>query len=203
MEQLPIFLDIRDKRVVVVGGGTAAARKADHALRAGARVLVLADSVNDDFKEWADNPNLTVLAETPSQEHFDGAILAYGAAEDRDIDLQVHALAKEAGVLVNIVDSPDYCDFVTPAVVDRDPLLIAISSSGTSPILARIIKARLETIAAVRLWPAGPLRRRAARPGHGGRSPTVPPAAASGSASSTAPSPTWCSPARPKRPKRR
>ncbi|MCW2306298.1 siroheme synthase CysG [Rhodobium gokarnense] len=146
MEQLPIFLDIRDKRVIVVGGGTAAARKADHALRAGARVTVLADSVNDDFKEWADHPNLTVLAETPRSEHFAGAILAYGAAEDREIDLAVHKLAREAGTLVNIVDSPDYCDFVTPAVVDRDPLLIAISSSGTSPILARIIKARLETM---------------------------------------------------------
>jgi len=146
MDQLPIFLDIRGKRVVIVGGGTAAARKADQVLRAGAEVTVFADNLNDDFLEIKDHPALTVTAEELTVRHLENCALAYGATEDHPRDQKVAELARAAGVLVNIVDRPDMCDFVTPAIVDRAPLLIAISSSGASPILARIIKARLETM---------------------------------------------------------
>ena len=146
MDKLPVFLDIRDKHVLVVGGGTPAARKAAQALKAGARVTVLATSLNDDFLGIKDDLRLTVRNEELAAHHLTDCALVYGATEDLETDRKVASLARDAGILVNVADRPDLCDFVTPAVIDRDPLVIAISSSGASPILARIIKARLETM---------------------------------------------------------
>ena len=146
MDQLPIFLDIRGKRVIVTGGGTAAARKAEMALRAGAEVTVFAPELGEDFRDLAAHPNLTHEKRLLEGVDLAGAVLAYGAEENRNADALTAAQARAAGVLVNIVDSPEHCDFITPAVIDRDPLVIAISSSGASPILARIIKARLESM---------------------------------------------------------
>ncbi len=146
MDQLPIFLDIRGRRVIVAGGGTAAARKAEAALRAGAEVTVFAAALGDDFREIAEWPGFRHETRAVNGTDFAGAALAYGAQEDAETDAATARMARAAGVLVNVVDRPEHCDFTTPAILDRDPLVIAISSSGASPILARIIKARLETM---------------------------------------------------------
>ncbi|MCC2114027.1 MAG: bifunctional precorrin-2 dehydrogenase/sirohydrochlorin ferrochelatase, partial [Hyphomicrobiales bacterium] len=144
MDHLPIFLDVRDRPVIVVGGGTVAARKAEMVLRAGARVTVYADELSEDFRGIADHERLRHSREQLTAEAFVGAALAYTANEDPVADQAVVEIARAAGVLVNVADTPQQCDFIMPAILDRDPLVVAISSSGASPILARMIKARLE-----------------------------------------------------------
>ena len=126
MDTLPIFLDIRGKRVLVVGKGIAAERRAETLAKAGA--------------------NVTALARAPAgADDFLGAALCIVATDDAETDASVHALAKAAGVLTNVAARPDLCDFHLPSIVDRDPVVIAISTGGASPILGRRLRARLET----------------------------------------------------------
>ena len=145
MQYLPLFLDIAGKSVLVVGGGTGAARKAELALRAGAHVRVVAAKLSGDFHEIRDHERLSHLREPLSPQHLEGCAVAYGAAEDDALDAELHAHAKAAGVLVNVPDKPEYCDFITPSIVDRSPLVIGISTAGAAPIVARMLKARLES----------------------------------------------------------
>jgi uroporphyrin-III C-methyltransferase / precorrin-2 dehydrogenase / sirohydrochlorin ferrochelatase len=145
LDHLPIFLDIRGKTVIVAGGGTLAARRTEMALRAGARVKLFAPTLSDEFRDLGDHERLTHHTRAPEAADFEGAAIAYGAAEDDKADLRLHALAKQAGVLTNVADRMELCDFISPAILDRSPLVAAISSSGASPVLARVIKAELES----------------------------------------------------------
>ncbi len=145
MEQLPIFLELKGKKVVVTGGGTIAARKADLALRAGADVLVVAPVLGDEFHALATTPRFSHRAGTPEAADLDGALIAFAAADDDSEDRRFVALARSKGVLVNVPDTPDLCDFAMPAILDRSPLVVAVSSGGASPLLVRLIKERLES----------------------------------------------------------
>ncbi|KAB2916632.1 MAG: uroporphyrinogen-III C-methyltransferase [Hyphomicrobiaceae bacterium] len=145
MEQLPISLDLKGKKVVVTGGGAAAARKTELALRAGARVLVVAQHLGEEFHELSHHPCLTFRAGSPAPEDFAGAVVAFAASTDHAEDALSRDMARANGALVNVPDRPELCDFSMPSIVDRSPLLIAISSAGTSPLLTRIIKERLES----------------------------------------------------------
>lgn len=145
MDHLPIFLDIRGKTVVVSGGGALAARRVERALSAGARVKLFAQELSEEFQSFKENNALTVFRRTAEAADLEGAILAYGAEENFERDRHLSVLAKAAGVLANVADTMELCDFITPAILDRTPIVAAISSSGASPILARIIKAELES----------------------------------------------------------
>jgi uroporphyrin-III C-methyltransferase/precorrin-2 dehydrogenase/sirohydrochlorin ferrochelatase len=145
VDYLPIFLDIRGKTVLISGGGTLAARRVERALSAGAKVALFTGEPEDELGPFLEHPSLKLHRRKPESADFDGAVLAYAAAEDVETDKRVHDLAKEAGVLVNVADTIELCDFITPAILDRSPLVAAIGSSGASPILARIIKAQLES----------------------------------------------------------
>jgi uroporphyrin-III C-methyltransferase / precorrin-2 dehydrogenase / sirohydrochlorin ferrochelatase len=145
VDHLPIFLDIRGKTVVVSGGGALAARRVERALSAGGKVKLFAEALSDEFRPFQGNDAFTVFARAPEPADLQGAILAYGAEEDFERDKALRDLAKAAGVLVNVADTMELCDFITPAILDRTPIVAAISSSGASPILARIIKAELES----------------------------------------------------------
>jgi uroporphyrin-III C-methyltransferase/precorrin-2 dehydrogenase/sirohydrochlorin ferrochelatase len=145
VDHLPIFLDIRGKTVVVTGGGALAARRVERALGAGARVKLFAHVLSEEFRSLQGNDAFGVFTRDPELADLQGAILAYGAEEDFERDKRLRDLAKAAGVLVNVADTMELCDFITPAILDRSPIVAAISSSGASPILARIIKAELES----------------------------------------------------------
>lgn len=145
MDHLPIFLDIRGKTVVVSGGGALAARRVERALSAGARVKLFAQRLSGEFSPFQGIEALTVFPRAPEAADLEGAILAYGAEEDFERDKALRDLAKAAGVLANVADTIELCDFITPAILDRSPIVAAISSSGASPILARIVKAELES----------------------------------------------------------
>src|SRR5580693_8980253 len=145
MRHLPIFLELGDKAAIVVGGGVVAARRAEHLVRAGARVTTFAPALSDDFRELLDAPNFHHTARSPEPEDFENFALCFVALEDERLSVELWEAAKRAGAWVNVADRPQFCDFIMPAIIDRDPLVIAISTGGASPILGRMLKAHLET----------------------------------------------------------
>ena len=145
MDHLPVFLDLKGKKAVVTGGGTVAARRTERALDAGANVHVFAEKLIADFAGFEGDDRFNHHARPLTPEDLEGALIAWGCAGD-DSDRELAEAARAAGVLVNVADEPDLCDFITPSIVDRDPLIVAISTGGASPILARTIRARLEVM---------------------------------------------------------
>lgn len=146
MREAPIFVVMRGQPAVVVGGGVAAARRAELLLRAGGRVTVFAPGLSGEFFALSGNPDLHHVPREPSRDDFAGVSLAFIATDDMSIAREAREAAKSAGALVNVADRPELCDFTVPAIVDRSPLVIAISTGGASPILARMLKARLESL---------------------------------------------------------
>jgi uroporphyrin-III C-methyltransferase/precorrin-2 dehydrogenase/sirohydrochlorin ferrochelatase len=146
MGDLPIFLDMRDRPAAVVGGGLVAARRAELLLRSGARVAVFARELGDEFLDLRTRPNLRHEPREPEPEDFAGCALCFIATENERLTDAARSMAKAAGALVNAADQPRISDFIMPSIVDRSPLMIAVSTGGASPILARMLRARLETL---------------------------------------------------------
>jgi len=135
------MLDLAGRRALVVGGGEVALRKARTLADAGAAVRVVSPQFLPDF---AKDPRLERVAEPYAARHMSGMFLAVAATDDEAVNARVAADARQAGVLVNVVDRPELCDFIVPAVVERGRLRIAISTGGASPALARRLRERLE-----------------------------------------------------------
>ncbi len=146
MRHLPIFLELSERPAVVVGGGVVAARRAEFLMRAGAQVITFAPALGEDFLGLRASSNFRHVARDPEPTDFEGSALCFVAAEDERLTLAARDAAKSAGALVNVADRPELCDFIMPAIVDRDPLVIAISTEGASPMLGRMLKARLESL---------------------------------------------------------
>jgi len=138
----PIVLDLAGRRAVVIGGGTVALRKARALADAGANVSVVAPAL---LPEFAEDKRLECVAATYAAAHLDGAAVVVAATDDEAINAQVAADARRAGALVNVVDRPALCDFLVPSQVSRGSLVIAISTGGAAPSLARRLRERLET----------------------------------------------------------
>ncbi len=146
MRDLPIFVDMRERPAVVVGGGVVAARRAELLVRSGARVTTFARELSDEFLELRAQPNFRFKPRQPALKDFAGSALCFIATDDERLTEAARAMAKEAGALVNVADRPNISDFIMPSIVDRSPLVIAVSTGGASPILGRMLKARLETL---------------------------------------------------------
>lgn len=150
MRYFPLFADLRGRRVLVVGGGTVAERKVRLLLAAGAHVLVVAPEIRFPVPSTAGaGPgagSLELRHEHFHSSHFDGAVLVIAATDDRGVNAQVAALGRERNVLVNVVDDLESSSFIVPAIVDRSPLVVAISTGGVAPVLARLVRERLETL---------------------------------------------------------
>ena len=145
MEHLPIFLDVNGKRTLIVGNGVIAARKADLLLRAGSDLTIVAPELGEELSRLADAYDFNHHRDDLSAECLAGCVVAFGCSNDEVLNQRLCELAAAAGIMVNVSDKTESCDFIMPAVVDRTPLLIAISSGGTSPLLVRMLKARFET----------------------------------------------------------
>jgi uroporphyrin-III C-methyltransferase/precorrin-2 dehydrogenase/sirohydrochlorin ferrochelatase len=145
MQHLPIFLNVQGKRTLIVGSGVAAARKADLLLRAGSDLKVVTPELGDELSHLAETFEFRHQATPLKAEDLEGCMIAFGCAEDDSLNQELRELAASKGIMVNVTDKTEDCDFIMPAVVDRTPLLIAISSGGTSPLLVRMLKARFET----------------------------------------------------------
>jgi uroporphyrin-III C-methyltransferase/precorrin-2 dehydrogenase/sirohydrochlorin ferrochelatase len=146
VEQLPIFFQIKDRPVAVAGGGTAAARRVEVALRAGAMVSVFSGALGDDFRPLCLHEDFRHFARAMTVDDIRDCALVFAATGDPAADREVARLAKEARIPINVADVPDLCDFIMPSIVNRDPLVIAISTGGASPVFARIIRARFESV---------------------------------------------------------
>lgn len=147
MNFLPIFLDLRGKTCLVVGGGETAARKSAMLLNAGAWVQVAHDGeLCAAFADLKEVDHVVHKRELFQPAMLDDMELVIGAAEDDAIDQQVFAAARARHIPVNVVDKPALCSFVLPAILDRSPLIVAVGTGGASPVLARLLRARLETL---------------------------------------------------------
>lgn len=144
MDYLPIFLDIRSRKVLVDGGGTVAARRVERALDAGATVDAFDPEPGEELAGFEGRDGFTHHPRLPGKADVAGCAVVYGASEDKARDDALHAWSREAGALCNIADVTEQCDFITPSIVDRSPIVIAISTGGAAPVIARIMRARIE-----------------------------------------------------------
>lgn len=143
MKAFPMFVRTTGRRVVIVGGGEQAAQKARLMLKTDAILIIVAETLEDELQAVVAQGRAT-QARHLSAATFDDAAMAFVGTGCPGLDAAAHALAKAARCPVNVVDQPDLCDMTTPAIVDRDPLVVAIGSEGTAPVLTRDIKTRLE-----------------------------------------------------------
>ena len=146
MDFLPIFLDLRAQPCLVVGGGEVAARKCALLLRAGARVTVLAPQLGDALGAQLAAGRVAHRAASFRDEDLDGFALAIAATSDQAVNRAVAAAARARRMPVNVVDQPALCSFILPSIIERAPLTVAVSSGGASPVLARLLRARLESL---------------------------------------------------------
>jgi uroporphyrin-III C-methyltransferase/precorrin-2 dehydrogenase/sirohydrochlorin ferrochelatase len=143
MDFLPVFQNVQGRRCLVVGGGAVGARKAGVLLEAGARVRVVAPQIEDELKAHA---NLEAVLARFEPQHLEGMALVIAATNDRAVNKQVSELAQARNIPVNVVDDPELCSFIMPAILDRSPLMVAFSSGGASPVLTRMMRGKLETV---------------------------------------------------------
>ncbi|MDG2395517.1 siroheme synthase CysG [Candidatus Thioglobus sp.] len=145
MNYLPIFIDIKQKPCLVVGGGDIAYRKMTLLLKAHAQVICIDQSACQSVQELADKGRITLIQRNFETSDIDSQTLIISATDNSELNVQVSQLAHEANIPVNVVDSPDLGSFIMPSIVDRSPIVIAISSAGKAPVLARLIRAKLES----------------------------------------------------------
>ncbi len=148
MDYLPIFLDIRSARVLVVGGGEVAARKVGLLQGAGAHVVVVSPDLCPKLAAAKAAGTITHIARVFTVADVAGARVVIAATNHASTNKRVYQAATAARVPVNVVDHPALCTFIMPSIIDRSPVLVAVSSGGTSPVLARLLRARLETLVA-------------------------------------------------------
>jgi uroporphyrin-III C-methyltransferase/precorrin-2 dehydrogenase/sirohydrochlorin ferrochelatase len=151
MDYLPVFLRLRAESALVVGGGAVAARKLDWLLRAGASVTVVAPHLVAGLEQRVAAGEFRHCAETFAPHQLAGAALVVAATNDAEVNAAISRAARERRVPVNVVDAPELSSFIFPAIVDRSPLVVAVSSGGAAPVLARSVRAQIEALLPARL----------------------------------------------------
>ena len=147
MRYFPLFLDLVNKPVLVVGGGEVASRKVEALLKAGADVTIVSPSLVDFLDKLAQEQQVHWIQRFYSSDLVTKSFIQVWATTDNpELNHQVYKDAKEFGILVNVVDDKPYCDFITPSMINRGRIQIAISSGGASPVLIRNIREKLESI---------------------------------------------------------
>ncbi|HHB92443.1 MAG TPA: uroporphyrinogen-III C-methyltransferase [Thioploca sp.] len=146
MNFLPIFLNICNQPGLVVGGGTIATRKVELLLRAQAIVTVVAPQLTEQLVEWASVGRITHQASNFELTDLHQYRIVIAATDDEMVNEQVSQLAQTQGIPVNVVDQPQLCTFIMPSIIDRSPVQIAVSTGGASPVLARLLRSRLESV---------------------------------------------------------
>lgn len=144
MRYYPIYLDIRGRACIVIGGGEVAERKVVSLLNAGAKVRVVSPVVTESLKEMSGNGMIGWKERPYRKGDLKGAFMAYAATDDEDISRKISEEAHENGVLLNLANEPEICDFIVPSVVERGRLSIAISTGGASPAFAKRVRLEME-----------------------------------------------------------
>jgi len=146
MDFFPIFMNLRNRDCLIIGGGEVATRKASLLLDAHAKLIVIAPTLTDTLAEWATSGRISHEAREFSADDVNGKSLIIAATDDEIINQAVHSAATAKNIPVNVVDNPGLCEFIVPSIVDRSPVVAAISTGGASPVLARMIRSKLESL---------------------------------------------------------
>ncbi|MDD9308131.1 siroheme synthase CysG [Aeromonas hydrophila] len=146
MDYLPIFCRLDNKPVLLVGGGEVAERKARLLLDAGAHLTVVAPELDPELAELAANGSIEWLAGEFAPAHLTGKWLVVAATDRREVNALVYQSANQARIFANVVDDPKRSSFIMPSIIDRSPLMVAISSGGKAPLLARLLREKLEAM---------------------------------------------------------
>lgn len=146
MDYLPIFCRLDNKPVLLVGGGEVAERKARLLLDAGARLTVVAPELDPELAELAANGSIEWLAGEFAPAQLAGKWLVVAATDQREVNALVYQSANQARIFANVVDDPKRSSFIMPSIIDRSPLMVAISSGGKAPVLARLLREKLEAL---------------------------------------------------------
>lgn len=145
MKYLPIFYQIKERPCVIVGAGGIAARKADLMRKAGGRVTVISPQLGGEMSQFHEDGQVEWIERGYQKGDLYEAVLVIAATSDRTVNEQVAAEASELRIPCNVVDNPDLCSFIMPSIINRDPVQIAVSTGGASPVLARLIRTNLES----------------------------------------------------------
>jgi precorrin-2 dehydrogenase/sirohydrochlorin ferrochelatase len=146
MAKYPIFLELTGRRAVVVGGGAVAVRKARSLLAAKARLVVVAEKVDDVLTSLCTDSGAELIRSKYSKDYIAGAVLVIAATNDQRLNRRIYKDCQELEILCNVVDQPELCDFFVPAVVKRGDLQVAIGTEGDCPAYAGHIRKKLEQI---------------------------------------------------------
>ncbi len=144
MKYYPIYLDIKGRACLVVGGGDVATRKVNTLLDCGAKVHVVSPEVTPRLEALAESGDITLKRRPYRPEDLEGMLLVFGATDDATLNLSLSREAMGRNMLCNIADRPEACNFILPSIVNRGDLIIAISTSGTSPAFAKTLRKALE-----------------------------------------------------------
>jgi uroporphyrin-III C-methyltransferase/precorrin-2 dehydrogenase/sirohydrochlorin ferrochelatase len=151
MDYLPVCMDIREKACIVVGGGEVALRKVNLLKSAGALVNIVSPSLCAELSRQVASGAVTHSRCQFKPAQLDGVVLVIAATDEPEANRAVYESARIRNIPVNVVDQPELCTFVMPAVIDRSPILVAVSTSAASPVLARLLRARLESLIPARI----------------------------------------------------
>ena len=146
MQALPIFFNIKNRHCVVIGGGDVAMRKVSMLLKASAAITLYSPKICHELQYLADEQKIKFVQTNFEENQLLGACMVIAATDDEAVNMAVSIAAKAQNIPVNVVDAPDLCTFTMGSIIDRSPVVIAISSEGNAPVLARYIRAKIETM---------------------------------------------------------
>jgi siroheme synthase-like protein len=142
----PIYLDIEDRDVMIIGGGNVCARKAETMMKYGARVTVVSPKFTDEIEQWARDGKLSIRRKAYEESDVDGANIVIASTDDQRVNEQIAADCRKRRIPVNVVDVTPLCEFIVPAIIESGSIQIAVSTGGKSPALARTLKEDLQRL---------------------------------------------------------
>jgi precorrin-2 dehydrogenase/sirohydrochlorin ferrochelatase len=142
----PIFIDIEDRDVVIVGGGNVCARKAETMMKYGARVTIVSPAFTGEIEGWARDGRLALKRKPYDDADLEGANLVIASTDDQSVNERVAADCRRRKIPVNVVDVTPLCEFIVPAIIEKGSVQIAVSTGGKSPALARTLKEDLQRL---------------------------------------------------------
>ncbi|QJR80385.1 uroporphyrinogen-III C-methyltransferase [Alteromonas pelagimontana] len=146
MRYFPIFLDTKNTECLIVGAGEVAARKLELMLKSEAHVTVVAPEVCNTVHSLAGHTQVSLHQRPFQEQDLDDKAMVFVATSDTSLNQQIQQLARQRGVMVNVVDNTPLCQFITPSIIDRSPIVIALSSGGVAPVLLRYLRQKLESV---------------------------------------------------------
>ena len=140
----PIFLDIEDRLVVIIGGGNVCARKAETMMNYGARVTIVSPEFTGEIEQWARDGVLQIRRKTYDDADLEGANIVIASTDDQSVNEKIAADCRRRRIPVNVVDVTPLCEFIVPAIIEKGSVTLAVSTGGKSPALARTLKEDLQ-----------------------------------------------------------